>query len=100
MKKKEKYIYTILFFVLIVTGVCYYIKLNKEKDLTIIEIAYKEPEYKYNEVIEEIQPVSSMSDNIVWDGLTEEELTAKLNKNLYHELSGTGKYFGLRQGNM
>ncbi len=93
MKKKEKYIYTILFFVLIVTGVCYYIKLNKEKDLTIIEIAYKEPEYKFNEVIEEIQPVSSMSANIVWDGLTEEELTAKLNKNLYHELSGTGKYF-------
>lgn len=30
---------------------------------------------------------------VVWDNLTEEELTVKLNKNLYSELAGTGSYF-------
>ena len=46
----------------------------------VMVIASKEPEV-------EIKPV------IVWDGLTEEELASKLDKNLYHELAGTGKYF-------
>ena len=97
---KKRYFYIILFSSLLVTSICVLSKeFTKYKNLKTIEIAYKEPEYKYNEIkeeskkeVEESLPVASTKD-IVWDGLTEEELAQKLDKNLYHELSSTGKYF-------
>ncbi len=55
--------------------------MNKKEKLVFTEISYKEPGFKYNNA------------QVVWDGLTLDELTEKLNKNLYHELAGTGKYF-------
>ena len=86
MKKRKKYIYTILFLVVTIVSTCVGVKIvkNEKKDegiKTTVEIAYKEPGYSFNNV------------KIVWDGLTEDELAAKLDKNLYHELAGTGKYF-------
>ena len=86
MKKRKRFIYTILFLVVIIVSTCVGVKVvkneKKEKAVkTTVEIAYKEPGYSFNSV------------KIVWDGLTEDELAAKLDKNLYHELSGTGKYF-------
>ena len=82
MKKREKFIFTILFLVGIIFSACYIVKKeNKMEEKTTIEIAYKEPGYSFNNV------------KIVWDRLTEDELAVKLDKNLYHELSGTGKYF-------
>ena len=54
--------------------------LNEEK-VVVKEIAYKEPIQTNNQNI------------IVWNGLTKDELIEKLNKNLYHELEGTGEYF-------
>lgn len=80
--KKKKYILIILFWVVTVSVLAFkYKSLNLKKEKNEYIISYKEPGYSFNKL------------EIVWDGLTEEELAKKLDKNLYHELSGTGKYF-------
>ena len=80
--KKKKYIFIILFWVIIVSFLAYkYKSLKPQDEKNEYAIVYKEPGYSFNTL------------EIVWDGLTEEELAQKLDKNLYHELSGTGKYF-------
>ena len=56
-------------------------KICQKPQVKIIEVAYKEPS------------ITDIKNVIVWNDLTEEELTTKLNKNLYNELAGTGSYF-------
>ena len=53
----------------------------KKEKVTEVVIAYKEPN------------INDFNNMIIWDGLTEVELAEKLDKNLYNELKGTGKYF-------
>lgn len=83
MKKKEKIINRIMYSLIIVVLICLIgrsLYKNKE-EVFIKEISYTEPK------------VTTINNLILWDGLTKEELINKLNKNLYHELSNTGKYF-------
>ena len=82
MKKRKKYILTIIISVIFIVTLTIYLK-NK-----VFANNYQVKEAK----IKEIGFVFNQAD-IVWDGLTESELADKLDKNLYHELTGTGKYF-------
>ena len=77
---KKIYILITILIVIFIVSICL-ISKDYRKSKHSITIAYKEPGFAYNTEI------------YVWDGLTIDELTNKLNKNLYHELSNTGKYF-------
>lgn len=74
---KRKYIYILLILVL---STIFINKLSsREEDLNLdLTISYKETTPKRE---------------VVWDDLTTQELTDKLNKNLYSTLEGTGHYF-------
>lgn len=81
MKKRRLYILSIITIIYLICFGCFYAKTNKlleEKTTYLVsKEARPKPEIRY----------------VIWDDLTEEELAAKLDKNLYHELAGTGKYF-------
>ena len=81
MKKKKmiKRLFIYNFGIILLIMIVKVIYTNE--NIVIKEIAYKEPSSTPNKV------------EIVWDGLTMDELAERLNKNLYNELSGTGKYF-------
>ena len=82
MNKKEKMIYAVLILnIILLSFILIYKNKVYEGEVVTKEIVYKEPDIK------------EVNNRIVWDNLTREELIAKLNKNLYHELSGTGSYF-------
>ena len=82
MKKRRIYFYTIFTIIFFICTLFAYVKLNAPVNYKkVATVAYKEPENTPKE------------EPIIWDGLTEEELATKLDKNLYHELAGTGKYF-------
>ncbi len=83
MKKKENIINITIIITFITSILCLLgnsLYKNKE-EIYIKEISFNEPK------------LTTINNLIVWDDLTKEELIDKLNKNLYHELSGTGKYF-------
>lgn len=80
MKKRRDIIRICLLFIILVCGITAFGKLNYHNNRNLKIIAYKEVEITNNNVK-------------VWDGLSKEELINRLNKNLYHELAGTGEYF-------
>lgn len=81
MKKKEIYIKISIIVILISL-----ISVFTYQDL-------KENSQKENDVAFILNTTTTKPKEIVWDNLTLEELTDKLNKNLYSTLSDTGLYF-------
>jgi len=86
MKKKYKNTIEVSIIGLVIVGILAVLPLTHKSyafdgEVVVKEIAYKEP----------IQ--TNAKNIIVWNDLTRDELIEKLNKNLYHELEGTGEYF-------
>ena len=89
MKKERKENYIIFICLLLLISLSTMLIKDKQKD-------------KNDELLANIEITSettttttetTTTKKIVWDNLTEEELTIKLNKNLYSTLSNTGSHF-------
>lgn len=90
MKKERKENYIIFICLLLLISLSTMLIKDKQNDkndelLANIEIT--------NETTTTTIETTTTTKKIVWDNLTEEELTIKLNKNLYSTLSNTGSYF-------
>lgn len=90
MKKERKENYIIFICLLLLISLSTMLIKDKQNDkndelLANIEIT--------NETTTTTTETTTTTKKIVWDNLTEEELTIKLNKNLYSTLSNTGSYF-------
>lgn len=90
MKKERKENYIIFICLLLLISLSTMLIKDKQNDkndelLANIEIT--------SETTTTTTETTTTTKKIVWDNLTEEELTIKLNKNLYSTLSNTGSYF-------
>lgn len=84
MKKKEEIILFCIYILLfLLIGGLY--KTNQEEEIIA----------NVNEITTKKQETTTITTTkkIVWDNLTLEELTIRLDNNLYDDLKGTGKYF-------
>ena len=79
----------------VITCCVYYSKINTEEELVLADQLYDPVIYEGDLVSDEItnEVIIEPKKEIVYDGLTMEELTFKLNNILSSNLTGTGEYY-------
>ena len=79
----------------VITCCVYYSKINTEEELVLADQLYVPVIYEGELVSDEItnEVIIEPKKEIVYDGLTMEELTIKLNNILSSNLTGTGEYY-------
>lgn len=79
----------------VITCFIYYNKTNTKEELVLADQLYDPVIYEGNLVSDEItnEVIIEPKKEIVYDGLTMEELTSKLNNILSSNLTGTGEYY-------